>query len=312
MQLVATVMMAAARAYVRRGLSNEPFAFSHGFKDHELSWLARKICGSGPLKTVSESLRAGSEDAVSSAVILPMQLKGVFNASKTAHRDLDCQVFTFASKPILWGLIDSHMRLQQLSGWTYPYENLIDNLISAMTGVLTTFNRESRQECQKEIDEVKFDLPNVLFCSRGQDLHEPEVAILHLAVRLSDLNSGGAFTKSKLGAILDLWTEDDKSDNKISGSRSEEFNHRTPREKVTYNDNPKKLRVIGCVIPYSRWTIRRLRILQSFIPQEDLYLVPPSDGTHQYKVKLAANGFPLDNGYTSAMTSGLFFSSLFR
>jgi hypothetical protein len=242
-----------------------------------------------------------------------MQLKGVLNASKILHRDLDYQIFTFSSKPILSGLIETHMRLQQLSTWTYPYENLIDNLISAMTAVLTTFNRESRREGQKEIDEVKFDLPNVLFCNRGQDLDEPEVATLHLAVRLSDLNSGGACTKGKLGAILDLWTEDDKTDNKISGSRSKEPNHRTPREEVMYNDKPKKLRVIGSVIPHSRWTIRRLRILQSFIPQEDLYLVPPSDGTHQYNLKLAANGFPLeDNGDTSAMTSGLLFSSLFR
>jgi hypothetical protein len=317
MQLVATVMMAAARAYVRRGLANEPLAFNNGLKDHELSWLARKICGSGALKTVSGSLtkkRRGmeSEYAPSSTDLLPMQLKRILNASKIVHRNLDYQVFAFSSKPILKGLIDTHMRLQQLSAWTYPYENLVDNLVSAMAAVLTTFNRESIVKGQKKIEEVKFDLPNVLFCNRGQDLYEPEVATLHLAVRLSDLDSGGAFAKRQLGAILDLWTEGHKPDNKVSGSRSEESNHRTRREEIGYNDDPKNFRVIGSVIPCSLWTARRLHILQNFIPQEGLWLVHPSDGTHQYSLISTVNNGFIEYALTSAMTYGLLFSSLFR
>jgi hypothetical protein len=316
MQLVATVMMAAARAYVRRGLANEPLAFNIGLKDHELSWLARKICGSGALKTVSGSLTKKrrsmeSENASSSTALRPMQLKRILNASKTVHRNLDYQVFAFSSKPILKGLIDTHMRLQQLSAWTYPYENLVDNLVSAMTAVLTTFNRESIGKMQKKVEEVKFDLPNV-FCNRDQDLYEPEVATLHLAVRLSDLDSGGAFAKRQLGAILDLWTEGHKPDNKVSGSRSEESNHRTRREEIAYNDDPKNLRVIGSVIPHSLWTARRLNILQNFIPQEDLWLVHPSDGTHQYSLIPTVNNDFIEDALTSAMTSGLLFSSLFR
>ena len=77
MQLVATVMMAAVRAYVRQGFANEPLAVKHGLKDHELSWLARKICESGTLKTVLGSLRKRNDDLESKdtdsfAALLPM------------------------------------------------------------------------------------------------------------------------------------------------------------------------------------------------------------------------------------------------
>jgi len=221
MQLVATVMMAAARAFVRRGLAEGPFALNKGLKDHELSWLAREICKSGSLKTVRGSLRKSCEDSASSTSIsvLPKQLKDTFNASKIVHRDLDYQICTFSSKPIVRGLTDTHMRLQQLSGWTYPYEDLVNNLVSAMTATLTACNRECQGNDEDEIAEVKFDLPSV-FYKPDQGPYEPEVATLPILVRLSDLDSGGAFIKSQLGAILDFWTQGDEPDNIPSDSRA--------------------------------------------------------------------------------------------
>jgi hypothetical protein len=77
MQLVTRVMIAAARTYVRRGLAIEPTAAKDFIRDHELSWLARRICKSGRLVAVSGWLTKSGEDTA-----LPMNLKRVFNASK--------------------------------------------------------------------------------------------------------------------------------------------------------------------------------------------------------------------------------------
>jgi hypothetical protein len=55
MQLVATIIMAAVRAYVRRGLANPPNAVECRPRNHELSWLAKEICNSRNLKTISGS-----------------------------------------------------------------------------------------------------------------------------------------------------------------------------------------------------------------------------------------------------------------
>jgi hypothetical protein len=132
-------------------------------------------------------------------------------------------------------------------------------------------------------------------------------------VSLSDLDHGGSFTKSQLGAILDFWTEGDKPDHKASGSRVDEHNNlRTEKEMINHEPGSKNLCVIGSVIPHSRWTARRLHILQNFIPQKSMYLVPPSDGSHECNLKFSANGFPMKYSKTSAVTSGLLFSSLFR
>jgi hypothetical protein len=66
------------------------------------------------------------------------------------------------------GLIETHKQLQQLSMWTYPHRYLVDCLVSAMTVVQSYLKDFKLLNFDKEIHEVKFDLPNAFFCTMAE------------------------------------------------------------------------------------------------------------------------------------------------
>jgi hypothetical protein len=111
---------------------------------------------------------------------------------------------------------------------------------------------------------------------------------------------------------LDFWTQSDRHDDaKADSGSGEEYKHGISQEHL-HHDQEHIFRIIGSVVPYSQWTMKRLYILQNFIPQEAVFRIPPSDGLHQYSSRFSADSFLTEVGVPSAITYGLIFSSMLR
>jgi hypothetical protein len=185
------------------------------------------------------------------------------------------------------GLVVTHMRLQQLSMWKYANEALVDQLAAAMTAVTTILNDEAenrRLESElplligfsDSIESVEIDLPNILFCNcieENCDYRRPRICTpkIHL-----NLGPDASDIKPLLGAILDFLTQYDRHDAKANGSGS--GSGKEHKNRILTQDLPgeqeQTFRIIGSVVPDCRWTMKRLHILENFIPKQALYRIP--------------------------------------
>jgi hypothetical protein len=324
MQLVATILITAIRAYVRRGLANAPHAVECRPRNHELSWLAKEICNSMDLKAVSGSLVRVREVGGPPAQVNPECLESVLGASNKVHRDLDHHIFSFTPNPIIKGLILTHMRLQQLSTWKYPNEALLNQLISAMVAVTRILSDDAKKSAETGrasqlveesfhsdnlIRSVELDIPSILFCDCGKDTcdSKPQISTFKAQIHLRPDIS---VARHRLGALLDFWTQSEQHDATDDIGNDKEHQSGISLEDAGFGEH--HFRIIGSVVPDSQWTIRRLHILQNFIPQEAVYRIPPSDGIRLYLAKFSADAIPIENGGSSAVTYGLMFSSMLR
>jgi hypothetical protein len=330
MQLAATIIMAAVRAYVRRGLANTPDTIERPPRNRELSWLARKIYNSPnlQLQTVSGSFLDSSIPVDAITRDDTKCLGKILLSSQKVHRDLDYQIFSFAPNHVVAGLIRTHERLQKLTTWKYPNEILVDQLAAAMIAVTRTLideDRKGRSVLNLQRDSVvlaspdsfaspgvALGLPDVLFCTCGEKncVDKPRLSTFrtHLRFGPSDTND----LKSRLGAILDFWTQSDRYDAKAGSTNGKECEQgMSPRSRP---GSQHTLRILGSVVPDSQWTLKRLNLLKTYMPHGSFIHVQLSDGLHPYKWVLSArDDSPGSLGlHSPAITYGLMFSSLLR
>jgi hypothetical protein len=276
------------------------------------------------LKTVSGSLVRKREVGGPPAQVDPECLESILGASNKVHRDLDHHIFSFTPNPIIKGLILTHMRLQQLSTWKYPNEALLDQVLSAMVAVTRILSDDANKSAEAGrasqlvkgsshgdsfIREVPLDIPSIFFCDCSKDTcdSKPQISTFKALIRLRpDISDA----RHLLGALLDFWTQSDQHDAKDDIGNDRVHQNRTSLEEAGYGEH--QFRIIGSVMPDSQWTIRRLHILQNFIPQEAVYRIPPSNGIRPYLAKFSANAVPIENIGSSAVTYGLMFSSMLR